>query len=166
MGGQGGDGQPDTEQKIASEEPTAGEETAAAGQPPTNDTRPDLILRYGVVGLGAGVVVYALLFLSRTNSFVAIFAMMIGALLALLGLFFARVKTLGGSSAPRSRRPRPGSAVDVASRVAENPKFLRLVVTQLLLTHSDIRRIVMDQPPEVQVQIFEALKEKISQSST
>lgn len=166
MGGQGGDGQPETDQKKGPEAPSTGEETATTHNTTPDETNADLLLRYGVAGLGAGVVLYALVVLTRTNSFVAIFALFIGALLALLGLFFARVKSFGGSSAPRARRPRAGSAIDVASRVAENPKFLRLVVTQLLLTHSDIRRIVMDQPPEVQVQIFEALKEKISQGST
>lgn len=126
----------------------------------------DPLLRVVVIALGVVIVLIALLRLTRTNPFVAIFALFIGAMLAVLGLFYARVTNLGGSHAPRARKPPPSSvtAQDVAGRVVESPKFLRMVVTQLLLTHTAIKQIVMDQPPEVKAQIYEALKEEIREN--
>jgi hypothetical protein len=126
----------------------------------------DPILRGVVILLGIVIVFIALMRLTETNSIVAIFALFIGAMLAVLGLFYARVTNLGGSQAPRVRKPSPSSvtAQDVAGRVVESPKFLRMVVTQLLLTHTAIKQIVMDQPPEVKAQIYEALKEEIREN--
>lgn len=131
----------------------------------TDQIGPDLVLRVTVISLGVVIVLIALLRLTRTNPFVAIFALFIGAMLAVLGLFYARVTNLGGSHAPRARKPPPSvTAQDVAGRVVESPKFLRMVVTQLLLTHTAIKQIVMDQPPEVKAQIYEALKEEIREN--
>lgn len=166
------DGQTSTDQQPADTPQTASDDETGSGHAPpeaetgTDRISPDLILRITVICLGVVIVLIALLRLTRTNPFVAIFALFIGAMLAVLGLFYARVTNLGGSHTPRVRRPPPSSvtAQDVAGRVVESPKFLRMVVTQLLLTHTAIKQIVMDQPPEVKAQIYEALKEEIREN--
>ncbi|CAN5178538.1 hypothetical protein BH20ACT22_BH20ACT22_24500 [soil metagenome] len=127
----------------------------------------ELLLRVIVMFLGVTIILIALLGLTDTNPFVAIVALIIGAMLAVLGLFFPRVKSLGGSgSTPTTKDKRqPNPTQDVAAQVINDPRFLRLVVRQLQVRNTDIMQAVADQSSEVKAQIFDALNEERRKSS-
>jgi len=128
----------------------------------------ELLLRVIVMFLGVTIILIALLGLTDTNPFVAIVALIIGAMLAVLGLFFPRVKSLGGSgSTPTTTKDKrqPNPTQDVAAQVINDPRFLRLVVRQLQVRNTDIMQAVADQSPEVKAQIFDALNEERRKSS-
>ncbi len=147
------DEQTGTGQQMGSEETDNGRQ-AGTGQ----QLSPDLILRITVICLGVVIVLIALLGLTSTNPFVAIVALIIGATLAVLGLFYARVTNLGGSSAPRAKRSNPKE--ELARQVINDPKFLRLVVRQLHLSYTDVMKAVAEQPSEVKTQILDMLNEE------
>jgi flagellar basal body-associated protein FliL len=129
----------------------------------------ELLLRVIVMFLGVTIILIALLGLTDTNPFVAIVALIIGAMLAVLGLFFPRVKSLGGSgSTPTTTtkdKRQPNPTQDVAAQVINDPRFLRLVVRQLQVRNTDIMQAVADQSSEVKAQIFDALNEERRKSS-
>ncbi len=128
----------------------------------------ELLLRVMVMFLGVTIILIALLGLTDTNPFVAIVALIIGAMLAVLGLFFPRVKSLGGSgSTPTTTKDKrqPNPTQDVATQVINDPRFLRLVVRQLQVRNTDILQAVAEQSSEVKAQIFDALNEERRKSS-
>ncbi len=67
----------------------------------------EFLLRVVVMCVGVVIILIALLRLTETNPFVAIVALIIGAMLAVLGLLDPRVKSLGGSGSAKDKPALP-----------------------------------------------------------